>query len=49
MFLIGDNRMASYDSRQRGVYSRDQVQGRALFILASARDDALLGHWIKPL
>lgn len=49
MFLIGDNRMASYDSRQRGVYSRNQVQGRALFVLASARDDALLGHWIKPL
>lgn len=49
MFLIGDNRMASYDSRQRGVYTREQVQGRALFVLDSARDDALLGHFIKPL
>lgn len=48
-FLAGDNRLASYDSRQAGPYDNSQIRGRALIILESMRDDGVLGHWMKLL
>lgn len=47
VFCVGDNRMASYDSRQRGVFTRDRIRGRMLIVLESVRDDAVLGRWLK--
>ena len=49
VFLVGDNRMASYDSRQSGSYEPGKIRGRALFIIKSARNDGILGHWLKPI
>lgn len=48
-FLAGDNRMASYDSRQSGPADKTQIRGHALIILESMRDDGVLGHWLKLL
>ena len=49
LFLIGDNRMASYDSRQTGPAPKQRVRGRALFIVRSDSDDGIFGHWIKVI
>lgn len=46
-FLAGDNRMASYDSRQAGPTEKSQIRGHALIILESMRNDGVLGHWLK--
>lgn len=46
-FLAGDNRMASYDSRQNGLFQREKILGRALFVLESARNDGIVAHWLK--
>ena len=48
-FLVGDNRMASYDSRQTGPVSLDECRGKPLLILYSSQNDGLLGHWLKFL
>ena len=48
-FLAGDNRMASYDSRQIGPVALSDLTGCALFIIRSDSDDGIVGHWIKPL
>jgi len=48
-FLVGDNRMASYDSRQAGPVSLDECRGKPLLILYSSQNDGLLGHWLKFL
>ena len=47
VFLAGDNRYASYDSRQNGELRRDQMRGKALIVLESARNDGVLGRFIK--
>lgn len=47
IFLAGDNRMASYDSRQAGPTEKSQIRGHALIILESMRNDGVLGHWLK--
>ena len=49
IFLVGDNRMASYDSRQTGAIAQSDIRGCALFVLRSANDDGILSHWIKPI
>ncbi len=46
-FLSGDNRMASYDSRQNGIYKSERIRGRVLVILESSRNDGVFGHWLK--
>jgi len=48
-FMAGDNRMAAYDSRHIGEFKREKMTGRALFILRSAKSDAILGRFIKLL
>lgn len=47
VFLAGDNRYASYDSRQNGELGREQMRGKALFVLESAKNDGLVGKFIK--
>lgn len=49
VFLAGDNRYAAYDSRRAGEFNADQIDGKALFILHSARNDGWFGHWFKML
>lgn len=46
-FLAGDNRMASYDSRQNGICKSERIKGRVLVILESSRNDGVFGHWLK--
>jgi signal peptidase I len=46
-FAVGDNRTASYDSRQAGNYPADRVKGQVLFVLKSMENDGILGHWLK--
>ncbi|MBQ9394761.1 MAG: signal peptidase I [Proteobacteria bacterium] len=46
-FLAGDNRMASYDSRQNGLYDDTRLRGQALVVLESVRNDGILGSWLK--
>ena len=48
-FLVGDNRMASYDSRQTDAFASNDIRGCALFVIRSSGDDGIIGHWIKPL
>ncbi len=48
-FLAGDNRMASYDSRQTGPVLQSDIAGCALFVIRSAADDGIVGRWIKPI
>ncbi len=47
VFLAGDNRYASYDSRQNGAVDRKQMKGKALLVLESTKDDGFLGKFIK--
>lgn len=47
VFLAGDNRYASYDSRQNGAVDRKQMKGKALIVLESTKDDGFLGKFIK--
>ena len=47
VFLAGDNRYASYDSRQHGELEREQMRGKALIVLESAKNDGLVGKFIK--
>lgn len=46
-FLVGDNRMASYDSRQNGLYDDSRLLGQALIVLETVRRDGVIGPWIK--
>lgn len=46
-FLAGDNRMASYDSRQNGLYDDSRLRGQALVVLESVRNDGIFGSWLK--
>ncbi len=46
-FLAGDNRMASYDSRQNGLFEQNKLRGKALFVLESSRNDGLIANWFK--
>lgn len=46
-FVAGDNRMASYDSRQTGPIPQSDIAGCALFVLRSAESDGIIGSWIK--
>lgn len=48
-FLVGDNRAASYDSRQAGATKAGDIRGFPLIILYSSRNDGILGHFIKPV
>lgn len=48
-FLAGDNRMASYDSRQNGLFEPQKLRGRALFILESSRNDGIISNWFKSI
>ena len=47
VFLAGDNRYASYDSRQHGAVERNQIRGKALLVLESTKNDGFLGSFIK--
>lgn len=46
-FVVGDNRTASYDSRHFGPVEAQDIDAKALFVLKSASNDGLVGHWIK--
>ena len=45
VFCVGDNRMASYDSRHQ--HPGADIRGKLLIVLESTRDDGILGHWMK--
>ena len=47
VFLVGDNRYASYDSRQSGATDPGQVRGKALIVLESAHNDGILMRFLK--
>lgn len=48
LYLLGDNRMAAYDSRKFGPVSKKCVTGRVLFTIYSRNaSGSLIGHWIK--
>ena len=49
VFIVGDNRMASYDSRQSGAVLQKTLKGKPLFILYSSRNDGILEHWLKGI
>ena len=49
VFVVGDNRMASYDSRQTGAIAQKAITGKPLFIIYSSHNDGLLGHWLKGI
>ena len=48
-FVVGDNRMASYDSRQMGAVPQKSLTGKPLFILYSSHNDGILGHYLKGI
>lgn len=48
-FLAGDNRMAALDSRQTGVYSQNDIRGRALFVLYASENNGLIGPLFRAL
>lgn len=48
-FVVGDNRMASYDSRQSGVIVQKAIKGKPLFILYASHNDGILGHYFKGI
>ena len=46
-FAVGDNRMASYDSRQIGLFEPDLIRGHVLFVLSSTRNDGIIAGLFK--